>query len=680
MADSVTFGADASEYFSVVARMQEKLDELSATHGGFNRAIGDQRGFDGFLQGEYRVSHQAKFLVASLLEAKDAASGAANALQAAVFSTRVPLAAAVGGIVLAEGIKLTSAAIHEVEVATSTLKKELGSPIALQVDLAPADITLRIEAITKAVDDLAKKRDSIGARVGQIIMGAAPGFSGARNVVEETLIAGREKERRLADALADAELRVTDIKREGLHVSEEESAVDKANLAYENARAKLFENAFKPGAQQNDIFKRLAALTQEKDLTIETAREKGILEGLSNEHATDLANIEKSGLATQDETLAKLRLEVRYRQQIANEALKVGQVEGIDKANAGLAEAQAALIKFQRARAFNDTQELNAAKAATAELDAQAHGQKFLADLIEIRATAEAKITAALREQKGELAKQEALQAKIALDQAVGKQALRTPEQINQDAAAAQLAQFISTVGAQLIAMLRQDVAHGAKLDPIQQKILDADNAIKDTMKDPKAPKDPPELAELKTLNRTAREILFRLGGKPDSANSVDKGSTKPGDTDPRQTNTTLTPPHDWSAFDKFFHGDPGPFGSLGGTPPHDWSSFDNFFHPNPNTGNPPSGQGEDAGGGGKSGLDSLSGLDFSSLESLSGDDFSGIESLSGADFSGIESLSSADFSSLVELGSADFSSLNELAGMDFSGLESLNGLTISIQ
>ncbi len=67
MADVVKFGADATDYFDVVARMQSAHERLSGS-------IGNPKGFDGFLQGEYRVTHQAKFLTQSLPDALRASS------------------------------------------------------------------------------------------------------------------------------------------------------------------------------------------------------------------------------------------------------------------------------------------------------------------------------------------------------------------------------------------------------------------------------------------------------------------------------------------------------------------------------------------------------------------------------------------------------------------------------
>src|SRR5437879_1528017 len=133
MSDTVVFGADASAYFDVVARMQQKLDELSSHTGQFNNRLGDQSGVNGFLRGEYRVERQAKLLTQGLLEARSASDALSAGLQAAVFSTKLPLAAGLGAIVIAEGLKIVLDQAARTKKAYDDLATDMAKPIGQQI-------------------------------------------------------------------------------------------------------------------------------------------------------------------------------------------------------------------------------------------------------------------------------------------------------------------------------------------------------------------------------------------------------------------------------------------------------------------------------------------------------------------------------------------------------------------
>src|SRR6266496_3283933 len=111
MPDIVKFGADATQYFDVVNRMRTSLAGLGSSLSGSGSALGGAEFGTGFLKGERRVSSQAKFLVASMLEARDGISAAEAAMQAFVLSTRVGIGATVIGVGLFEAFKILHGAI-----------------------------------------------------------------------------------------------------------------------------------------------------------------------------------------------------------------------------------------------------------------------------------------------------------------------------------------------------------------------------------------------------------------------------------------------------------------------------------------------------------------------------------------------------------------------------------------
>src|SRR5437667_1921394 len=140
MADIVKFGADATDYFQVVERMKASLSGLGGSVGrAFSGAgIGDFG--DGFLKGERRVSGQAKFLAASILQAGDAVTAAEDAWHAFVRSTRVGFGATIGAVGLFEAFKLLHDQIVRTDAAKNALDKSLSTPPKILGGLSGGDL------------------------------------------------------------------------------------------------------------------------------------------------------------------------------------------------------------------------------------------------------------------------------------------------------------------------------------------------------------------------------------------------------------------------------------------------------------------------------------------------------------------------------------------------------------
>jgi hypothetical protein len=324
--DVVTYGADARQFFDVHAQMVNAASRTSA-------AVGDTRGFDGFLKGEGRVTHQAKFLAASLLEARSAADVLQSGLQATIFSTRIPLAGALGGIALAEGLKFINEEAAKTQKAFKDLGEELGKPFGAQIHQTSEAIGADLQALETKISSLQTRQQSFFGRI-------VHGFSRGRDDITESVNEGQSRALKLAEAQGDAELRVVAIKEEALTVSAAEAEVAQIRLDFENKRAALLKSVpFGPVTE--NVAKRLEALDRGEDVAKRTAREKNKSDNEALAHARELADIDRRGLGKQDQTIAKLSSELAYRLRILDAARKLGDIRGIAAANVGVAQAQA---------------------------------------------------------------------------------------------------------------------------------------------------------------------------------------------------------------------------------------------------------------------------------------------------------------------------------------------------
>jgi hypothetical protein len=393
--DVVTYGADATQFFDVHAQMQRAARSTSAT-------LGDTSGLDGFLRGEYRVERQSHLLAASLFGARDAASGVAAALQAFALSTNIGLVATVGALAIAEGIRKISEQSEKTKKAFEELEAELAKPLGVQTHLSSEAIGSDLDKLAQKVKALRKELNSGTTALKDFLFGGAGGgfpataaglkggvipkgalAPGAVSPEEKALIEAETRLRDLADAQADAELRVVAIKRQRLTVSELSAEISKAQLDFENKTAAFLETAFKPGVDQLSIFKRFAAAQQDRDLDIKAAKQKASLENESLTHARELADIESRGLSKRDETIAKLTSELAYRLRILKAAQQLGDIKGIAAANVGVAQAEAGVANA-RQQFFRDVAtgkviaDIMADKLAKEQ---EAEGERLIAEL-----------------------------------------------------------------------------------------------------------------------------------------------------------------------------------------------------------------------------------------------------------------------------------------------------------
>jgi hypothetical protein len=305
-------------------------DRVKSTTQSFSRY---RSATDSVLEGQRRVQTNLKNLALDLstsTSATDALRTGALRLSE-VFKIGIIPAVAIGGGALVFG-KINEQVKATVE-SFNALQAQLRRPLFEQAALGADALVSELQNITKATDDLIKKRNSFGGRL-------ISGFSRGRDDITESIVAGQRRQKDLTAAIADQELRVSNIKSDGLDISEHQAALDKIQLDSQERLAKLhLENSLtKPGRDALSLFKRDAAARQDADEAIlqEGRRAQAVKETV--EHAKDLANIDAKGLSPLADKLTKLDLEVRYRQKLLDLARTLEQK---DRADADLSQAKA---------------------------------------------------------------------------------------------------------------------------------------------------------------------------------------------------------------------------------------------------------------------------------------------------------------------------------------------------
>jgi hypothetical protein len=306
MADVVKFGADAREYFSVVDQMRGKLNELAGAH--------EKAGSIGFAN-EYRVDRQAKFLVGSLLQAKSGAEGAGAAMVAFALAANLPLGIAIAGVAAGEAILKMGADAEKTKKAYNELQIELNKPLDVQAHLSGEAIGADLEKLQQKMAETEKQYNSTTSKILRFFSTPVGTFDPLAGRGPEILAAGHAKDLALSNLQIAAELKVLAIKREAFQVSKGVAAMLKANVDFENAAARVIEEAASR-ADRFDfdrlaiLFKRISALRQERDLMVQIAQSSAAAAsfqqyqkaaGAYNQFAQSVGNGQfVAGLAQQD--------------------------------------------------------------------------------------------------------------------------------------------------------------------------------------------------------------------------------------------------------------------------------------------------------------------------------------------------------------------------------------------
>jgi hypothetical protein len=429
-------GAEVLEYQVVSSQAEAAINRMQSGAANLSKGFANFSGgsaIEGFaLRSERAVSRSAANMATAFLSINDPIQGVAQGLLAIEHSTKLGLGIAVGlavGIAAFEQIKKQ---VDETQKARETLEKSTSKPLALTVDLNPADIAAEIENIGKQIDDLEKKAKLPGNKIWRGIVGAANFGNQGPDTNQAAIEAGEKRVKDLSDQRADAELRIADLKKEGLTVSKAQADVDKAEADFKAASSKLFTDAFKPGASQEDLFKRLAALEEIRRVTEDQTNAKDLVQQEEDSATKDIAGFQ--GTPREKEDFSESRNKERLENEIAilhafgmQEEEKKKLIE-LDQQDASISQKK----KQQSDKDFKDERETSASTAATSEVILQSQGQNFLAGVTKTREAAESRILTLQREQKNTVAGQvqivnALLAAETQIESALGKRLSETP-------------------------------------------------------------------------------------------------------------------------------------------------------------------------------------------------------------------------------------------------------------
>jgi hypothetical protein len=681
MSDVVKFGADATQYFDTIARMRSSLSSLQgglntggagggATGGFFSPDFGE-----GFLKGERRVSSQAKFLVAQMLQTGDASSIAAAAMQAFLLSTQVGLGATVVGVAFFEGFKLLHDNAVKTEKDFQALRDELGKPLGAEIHQSAGEIASDLTAIDAKTAELFKDTQSNATKFGKgqfadIFSFAFPKLFPSEGPTKEdtAVVEGLERERALTEAVGDAALKTADIKDIAVHQSEEVAAAAKIEL---DAQQKIAKSIVDAGEQRAKILGEFGVKPQDEDslkgfkgtdeqkakvlqLLQETyATQQKITVATREGAAADTDALEKKAAlakaATTDATtVANFRGPDVERQTLSvNLALKralaekqiadsLGQQEGIATANQHVAEAGLSVLQNQ-IKLAERALEIRASQGQTAVLSAEAAHDDEAVGLLKIRLDYEQKIAAAVLQQKdpkiiSNLRDQAALAKQIFEDNLNFKR-----QQDLEQASGANQVSVLKAVGDKFGADI---LAERLK---VEQQIT----------------------GEIRNQNG-ALATQHELGGETDIIAKAAAEKTRL---------QNLTPQQQAAEQQKTFQ-EQTQFNTT-------QDRIDRFL------------AAQDAAAKGANPLD-LGGIpDLTPTEQKAADQIRALRDAQNAaqtqadaakadevpvEGGGVSDLANADFSQLIELGQADFSGLVSIGQADFSGLLALDGLDITVQ
>lgn len=248
MPDTVTLVLDANQYYSELAK-------VTARTQGLGRAGGDIG--SGFLRGERAFRGAATNITQGLLTAQNAGDAAIITFQGLerVFKIGIaPIAFAAG---LIGGLALIQREVKKTSDAFDALHAELSHPLLAEINLSPEDIASRIDAVTKATQKLEERQKSV---VGSIVHAFYQGSPTGPGSIQAEVEAGQKRTKDLAFAQAEQELKVANLKKIENEQGKEAAEIARAQLTFEEKRAKLIEEFASKGGNVFDFYKRFAAL------------------------------------------------------------------------------------------------------------------------------------------------------------------------------------------------------------------------------------------------------------------------------------------------------------------------------------------------------------------------------------------------------------------------------------
>lgn len=249
--DVVTLRADGSQYFDVLSRAGVAADRLSGS--------GDRIG-TGFLRGDRAVRVATQNITQGLLSANNAADAALITFQSLERVFRIPIASTVGIAAAVAGVSALRNEMKKTQDAVEAARMSLRVPLEIQAQLSPEDIATRIEAITKTTRELEKQIDSAAQKIVRFFAGPLGSTSGAmRKQISDQIEENEARVSALATARADKELEIARNKHEQLEAEKEGGDILKAQVEFDQQRAKLMEEFITKGGNLLDFYKRFLA-------------------------------------------------------------------------------------------------------------------------------------------------------------------------------------------------------------------------------------------------------------------------------------------------------------------------------------------------------------------------------------------------------------------------------------
>jgi hypothetical protein len=673
VSDQIQFTADGSQAFDVIDRLKAELASLkvNADNAGSNGAGADRIG-EGFLRSERVVARSAANMVGNILSANNAAEALANTFLQVEHATVLGLGAAVGLAVGVAAVEKLHQQFEAIEKAYTAAVKATSTPIEIVADLSPADIATKIDAATKADNELRAANKSTVGRAGiaavnpfaEAAIGAfAPGLEPIRRlfghehdkVVDQLDIRDEQYLHDLVEKRANAELRVADLKAKQLSDTSEEVELAKADLEYTQAKAKLFDGAFKPGADQLALFKQLAALSETHNAVSTLAAAKlGISESAFN-HSEAVATFQgtpeaKAQFASDDE-IRRLSILKGSLKALGdeNDAKKIG----LDLDKAISAEADRQLTLSRQRIDLESTQRQTALKVQTAQagidLGPEASQRLGLQSQIESAKDAEISARERLKLDKDDISAQQALVKAIG-DQASARATL---EKFDKEKAF-KYDQELSAAQAATSALQLQSTGHSylAKLLETREQ---TERKILQILHDQRGEIGGQALAE-QTALQGKQKIIDQL------ANNLWKPAQSPEEAAQALRERIAEQQVNQAAADE-----------VRGAKLDESSPVTQALRQIQRID-------QELKSGEQSNLptDALFASDDVARRAIEAEGANNAQGLS-PEKGGLESLAGQDFSSLASLGGADFSSLASLSNVDFSGVAALGGLQISI-
>ncbi len=257
--DTLTLRTDPTNSFDVLQRLGTGYQQF----GRNTDRVGES-----FIRSERAARAATANIVSGLTSVNNAADASLLIFQGLERVFKIGLIPAVGAAAAIAGVAALRKEAKELELAVQAVRKELRNPLSLDIQLSPEDITARIESVTKATQELEKKKDSIGTKTLKFFAG--PLLSSASAIDKElndAILDGSERRVALSHALADSELKLANIKSRQVDaekdltgITKDQIDIERLGIEIEQKRAKLLEDFIGKGGIAIDVYQRMLAV------------------------------------------------------------------------------------------------------------------------------------------------------------------------------------------------------------------------------------------------------------------------------------------------------------------------------------------------------------------------------------------------------------------------------------